>query len=226
MQIKIIYFFILLLTSFSGFTQTKEIIDSSYNNWYYQQRMDLYENLEVKKYDIVFLGNSITERGEWHELLPGKMVANRGIGGDNTFGILARMENVISLQPEKLFILIGINDLGRGLPVDVVANNYKIMISNLKAALPKTSIYVQGVLPLNQEVLKYDYLKDKEQAIKELNGKIQQLAEKEKLTYINLHPLFADEDGQLKEKWTSDGIHLTPVAYSYWVEFLKEQNFL
>lgn len=219
-------FVILLFMSFPAWAQTAANIDSSYNNWYYQQRMDLYEKLEGKKHDIVFLGNSITERGEWDELIPRKMVANRGIGGDNTFGVLARLDNVIELSPKKLFILIGINDLGRGLPVDIVADNYEKITRKLKQELPKTSIYVQSVLPLNETVLKYDYLKGKEQAIMKLNSKIKQLAKNEKLTYIDLHELFADNEGQLKGKWTPDGIHLLPVAYSHWVEFLKQKKHL
>jgi lysophospholipase L1-like esterase len=228
MKKSVIYTFIFILTSMAAFSQSDDVkINSSYQNWYYRQRMDLYENVEEhRKYDIVFLGNSITERGEWAELFPGKMVANRGIGGDNTFGVIARLDNVIKLNPDKLYILIGINDLGRGLPVDVVANNYKIIIRNLKDALPKTSIYVQSVLPLNEDVLKYDYLKGKEKSIKELNRRIKALAGKEKLTFINLHGLFADENGKLKSEWTPDGIHLQPAAYAHWVDFLKRMNFL
>jgi lysophospholipase L1-like esterase len=228
MKLKNISCLILVLASFVAYAQTDEVkIDSSYNNWYYQQRIDLYENVDdYKKYDLVFLGNSITERGEWAEFFHNKMVANRGIGGDNTFGVLARLGNVIKLNPKKLFILIGINDLGRGLPVDVVANNYEIMIQKLKDALPKTSIYVQSVLPLNEDVLKYDYLKGKEASIKELNKKIQALVAEEGLSYINLHNLFADENGKLKAEWTPDGIHLQPVAYAHWVQFLKKNKYL
>src|SRR5690554_5585541 len=127
-KMRVLNCFVLLFMSFPAWAQTPANIDSSYNNWYYQRRMDLYEKLEGKKHDIVVLGNSITERGEWDELIPRKMVANRGIGGDNTFGVLARLDNVIELKPRKLFILIGTNDLGRGLPVDVVAGNYEKII--------------------------------------------------------------------------------------------------
>ena len=227
-KIQIACSLLMLLTTSGLLAQSgASKIDSSYHNWYYQQRMDFYEKLDVrKKFDVVFLGNSITERGEWHELLPGERVANRGIGGDNTFGVLARLDNVIALRPKKLFILIGINDLGRDLPVEVVANNYSRIIRQLKKALPKTSIYVQSVLPLNENVLKYDYLKGKDLSIKELNKRIKDMAGKEKLTYIDLQSLFSDKEGQLKEEWTLDGIHLRPVAYSYWVEYLKEKQYL
>lgn len=217
---------VILLAPFFVPGQAAVTIDSSYSNWYYRQRMDLYENITPVKHDIVFLGNSITERGEWQQMLPGKVVANRGIGGDNTFGVLARLDNVISLRPRKIFILIGINDLGRGLPVDVIVKNYTRIVHTLKKALPKTSIYLESVLPLHEGILKYDYLKGKEPLITALNSRIRELAGNEQLTYIDLHEVFAGEDGQLKAAWTPDGIHLEPVAYYYWVAFLKEKKFL
>lgn len=216
----------LLLPSFAGFGQTTTTIDSSFNSWRYEQRMEFFEALEVRKYDVVFLGNSITERGDWHELLPGKVVGNRGIGSDNTFGVLARLEQIIALRPAKLFILIGINDLARKLPLDIIENNYAKLVDKIKKALPNTSVYVQSVLPFNKDVLKNAYLRDKAELVKELNLRIEQIADQKNVTYVDLHELFAGEDGQLKAGWTSDGIHLKPVAYSYWVNFLKKRNFL
>jgi lysophospholipase L1-like esterase len=201
-------------------------VDSSYVNWYYNERFDLFEQLNGQKCDIVFVGNSITERGEWQELIPSKVVANRGIGGDNTFGVKARLAQVVSLQPKKVFILIGINDIGRGLPIEVIVANYSAIIRELKNKLPKTAIYVQSVLPLNDEILKYDYLKNKKPLIDELNLKINALAKDEKLIYVNLNVVFADNEGRLKSDFTMDGIHLTPVAYTHWVRYLNTKKYL
>ena len=99
----------LLLLTLPAFTQDPpKKIDSNYNNTYYQGRMELFNSLTPPKNAIVFLGNSITERGAWGELLPGQPIMNRGIGGDNTFGVLARLEGVANAQPKKLFLLIEI----------------------------------------------------------------------------------------------------------------------
>jgi len=201
-------------------------IDSSYNNTYYQGRMELFESLPVPKKSIVFLGNSITERGMWHELLPGKVTMNRGIGGDNTFGVLARIAPIISSTPAKVFILIGINDIGRGLPVDVIANNYENMIVQFQKGTPKTKLYLQSVLPMNDDILKADYLKSKGYLIIQLNEKITALAKKYNLTYINLHEVFNDGNNNLKPELTMDGIHIKPAAYVLWVNYLKRKKYL
>lgn len=201
-------------------------IDSSYNNTYYQGRMELFNNLPVVKNGIVFLGNSITERGPWWELLPGEIVLNRGIGGDNTFGVLARLEGVAKTQPRKLFLLIGINDLSRGLPIPVILNNYRRILTYLRQNTAGTKIYVQSVLPLNEAVTQAAYLKNKKDSIIILNRGIRQIATEFGLPYINLHPLFADNNGDLKKELTADGIHLRPPAYLLWVEYLRKNKYL
>ena len=209
-----------------GHAQTSVKIDSSYANWYYQARFELYNKLTDKKVDIVFLGNSITERGDWHELIPGKRIANRGIGGDNSFGVLARLDGIVAQQPSKIFMMVGINDLGRGLPVEVIVNNYRRIIDRLKAGLPKATLFVQSVLPLNEEIIKYPYLKGKNVKVKELNEELKKLALQYGLTFINLHEALADAKGELKKEFTMDGIHLKTDAYLAWVEYLKKNNYL
>jgi lysophospholipase L1-like esterase len=213
-----------LLSMPTAWSQKK--IDSSYNNTYYQGRMELFRSVGGLKKAIVFLGNSITERGQWHELLPGKVIMNRGIGGDNTFGVLARLDSVLLYQPKKIFLLIGINDIGRGLPVAVIAENYRRIVQRIRTVAPKTTLYVQSVLPMNDAVLKAEYLKNKKDTILQLNKAIIEVANNYQLQYLNLHEVFADEQGDLKKMFTMDGIHLNPAAYVVWVDYLKKKKYL
>lgn len=220
--------FLLLLSfhiSMSGWTQQKKI-DSSYNNNYYQQRMDLYNGLPHQKKAIVFLGNSITERGPWQELIPGKAIVNRGIGGDNTFGVLARLDKVLEDQPAIIFLMIGINDIGRSLPVTVIANNFRRIVEKVQTQSPKTILYLQSVLPMNDSILSAAYLKNKKDTILALNKEIFQLASEKKLVYINLHEVFADAKGDLKPSLALDGIHLKPAAYIDWIDYLRKKKLL
>jgi lysophospholipase L1-like esterase len=186
--------------------------------------MDLYDQLNNQPADILFLGNSITERGEWAELLPGRKIANRGIGGDNTFGVLARLDGVIKQKPKKIFLLIGINDIGRGLPTEVILNNYRRIVAELRAGLPGSKLIIESVLPMNEGKLPYDYLKGKAEKVKALNEGIVLIAKEFKLPYLNLHELFADGKGELKAAYTKDGIHLEPAAYVDWVNWLKQKK--
>ncbi|RZS75854.1 GDSL-type esterase/lipase family protein [Pseudobacter ginsenosidimutans] len=201
-------------------------IDSSYNNTYYQQRMELFRVLPAQKNAILFLGNSITERGPWQELLPGKPVVNRGIGGDNTFGLLARLDSHLLIKPKVIFLLIGINDIGRGLPTEVSANNYRRIVERIRTVCPKAKLYIQSILPMNERILTAAYLKNKKNKVIALNNEIKKIAAEYALTFIDLHPVFADEQGELHANMTIDGIHLRPAAYAKWVEFLKAKKYL
>ncbi|PWG81759.1 GDSL-type esterase/lipase family protein [Pararcticibacter amylolyticus] len=213
------------LPAFSAFSQEAKI-DSNYTNSHYQQRMEFFNKMPHRKNEIVFLGNSITEHGEWQELIPGKPVINRGIGGDNTFGVLARLDDIVAAKPKTIFLLIGINDLSRKLPYDVIIRNYRRIIAKIKTGTPKTTLYIQSILPLNSSMTTAPYLQGRNPMQMELNRMIKELCAEEKLTYIDLHPLFEDENKELKKELSIDGIHLKASAYIMWVEYLKKMKYL
>ncbi|WP_336834371.1 GDSL-type esterase/lipase family protein [Sphingobacterium siyangense] len=203
-------------------------IDSSYANWYYQQRMAYFEQSPTIKGAIVFLGNSITERAEWQELLADSRypVLNRGIGGDNSFGILARIDEVLRGRPRAIFLMDGINDQFRKLPQEVSVNNYKRIIKRIKKISPKPLIYLQSALPINEERTKEPYTKGRNVLVPILNEKLRQLAADENIPFVDLCPLFQDNEGRLNAIYSADGVHLIPSAYIKWVQLLKEKKYL
>lgn len=202
-------------------------IDSSYANWYYLQRLEYFVNMPPVKNAIVFLGNSITERGEWQELLSDRKspVVNRGIGGDNSFGILARMDEVLRAKPRAIFLMDGINDQFRKLPHEVSIYNYQRIIRKIKKVSPKTRIYLESALPINETMTQESYTKGRNVQVPKLNTMLKKLAKDEGITYIDICPLFQDDEGVLKPEFTMDGIHLKPAAYIDWVAFLKSKGY-
>ena len=108
-----------ILTALLLFAAAAVFAQSEYNF----QRRSLFEKLPVTSKDIVFLGNSITDGGEWNELLANPRVKNRGISGDRSSWMLDRLDPIVGGQPRKLFLLIGTNDLAAGVsPDEIVAN--------------------------------------------------------------------------------------------------------
>lgn len=210
----------------SVMAQEKVSVDSAYNNSHYRERMELFAKMPATKKGIVFLGNSITEAGKWNDLLPGRKVMNRGISGDNSFGVVARMPSIIKDKPSKIFLMIGINDLKREVPVEVIAENYKRIISAIKTSSPGTKLYLQSVLPVNDSLLIVPFRKIRNEDIIKLNQQLQLLADGKKIIYVDLHKVFAESNGQLKANETPDGIHLKISSYAAWVEHLKKLNCL
>ena len=169
--------------------------------------------------DIVFLGNSITESGkDWSKRLNYPNIKNRGIGGDVTDGVLARIDEIVYFKPKAVFLLIGINDLwNNGSPnnpsAEYIGNNIIKIAQVISAKAPKTKVYVQTVLPIDKEIYKNNILKVNE--IIEANEK------ENAYEIIDLYSIFATENGLIKKELSSDGIHLNEKGYNTWVEFIK-----
>ncbi|KOH44613.1 hypothetical protein NC99_25980 [Sunxiuqinia dokdonensis] len=198
--------------------------DTTYTFAHYKVRRAFYEGLPNGKNEIVFLGNSITENGDWNELFKNKNIVNRGIGGDVCFGLLDRLDEVLASQPESIFLMIGINDIGRGVPVDVIAGKIQEILQTIQQESSKTELYLQSVLPINEQVIWYEYMKNKSKQIVLLNEKLKTIAANENITYLDLYASFADENGQLLPEYTADGIHLSAEGYLHWRKVFKEEG--
>ena len=80
----------------------------------YAQRASRFESLPPVRRGTVFLGDSLTAGGEWAEMFGDPTLMNRGIPGETTRGVLARLDPITAGAPAKVFLMIGTNDLFRG----------------------------------------------------------------------------------------------------------------
>ncbi|MFD1628316.1 GDSL-type esterase/lipase family protein [Pseudopedobacter beijingensis] len=199
---------------------------SSYYNQYYQQRMSLFNSFPLVKNTVMFLGSSSAERGAWSELFPNSIISNRGIGGDNTLGVLARLDQAIAMQPSKVFLFIGTNDLGsRAWPVNFVYDKYVQIVDRLKEGSPKTKIYIVS-LPINEQVVTIERFKGKSVYFKQFNEKLGALAKEKNLVFVNFFNQVLGKNGELISDYTTDGIHLTPQGYKLMAEYFRKHKFL
>ncbi len=175
---------------------------------------------------VIFLGNSITEMGNWKKVLNDTTVINRGIGGDITYGILKRLKDITDRSPSKVFILVGINDIGKDIPEAVIADNCLKIVREIHDKCPQTRIYVQSVLPVNPTVPHFPQHYDKEEHVLALNKLIAANAKEGDYTFVDIFHLFVDADGRLNSQYTYEGLHLKPPAYAIWVDYLKKQGYL
>jgi len=173
-----------------------------------QQRLATqYELLEVQPGDTVFLGDSITYGGRWNELFPNASTRQRGIDGDTTTGVLARLTPIAEARPGQVFLLIGTNDLFFGVPEAEIIANIVTIIDRIHTASPETDIFVQSVLP---RAARY------QERIESLNAKLEE-AIAEKATCINLYPLFLDDAGtSIDNVLSNDELHLLGPGYLIW----------
>jgi lysophospholipase L1-like esterase len=175
---------------------------------------------------VIFLGNSITQGGDWAKLTGDSTVINRGIGADVTFGLRTRLDDVTRRKPSKLFVLIGINDISKDIPDAVIAAEYRMLIDSVRAQSPQTKIFIQSILPLNPTVKNFPQHYDKQPRVVAVNRLLQRMARETRATYIDLWPIFVDTHYHLDASLTGDGLHLNQAGYERWVAFLKRKGYL
>jgi len=196
-----------------------EIFSGSLKTTYkiqYEERNSLFEHVPTTHADVVFLGDSLTQNGLWDELFPDVSLVNRGIRGDTTSGVLKRLDNVIKLQPKKLFLMVGINDLHSGLDKERILSNYKKIVDTIKDRLPETKIYLESILPIQENKHR---IKNKD--VDDLNLGIRKLADSSNITYIDINSKLKADNNELESKYTVDGEHLKGNAYMIWVNIIK-----
>ena len=183
---------------------------------YYARRATLFDELPIGKKDIVMLGNSLTDGCEFNELLGNRHIKNRGIVGDIIQGLIDRIDPIIKGQPKKLFIMSGVNDISHDVSADSIARAMEKLIVIVKQGSPRTKIYLQSLLPFNNDVREWKLLKGRDHVVVEANRLLEQVARRQGVTWINLYPLFADENGRLRADLTNDGLHLMGKGYLIW----------
>ena len=193
---------------------------------YYDCRLAAHRKAGMPTGALVWMGDSITEQGWWDFLTKEQKMVNRGIGGDNTRGMLARLPEILEFAPRKMFLMAGVNDLSGNRPVEEVAQNIRKMLEMVRERVPSCEVYLQSVITPNNEVLAYAYIKNKQHLMVELNEKLKAMCDEGLATWVDLRPLLHNEKGELKEELTKDGIHLHPEAYVMWVDHLKKMNYL
>lgn len=211
-----------LLLFISAYAMGQEIHENILENQTYVERSAYFKQNPLKEGQIVFLGNSLTQGGNWSEYFPQQNPVNRGISGDNTLGMLGRLHEIIKAKPSKLFILAGVNDISLGRSNDKILNGIKSIIYQVKEGSPNTTIYVQSLLPINKDVCQYKRMMNKEKQIEKLNKEIIKFCKSENITFINLYPHFLSEKRKLDAKYTSDGLHLNEDGYAVWTNQIRK----
>jgi len=167
---------------------------------------------------IVFLGDSITQGwGDVGSSFPGNKVANRGISGDTTRGVLIRLqEDVISLNPRGVVMLIGTNDLEEKAEPEVIAGNVRLIVEALKAHDPKMPLVLCMVFPSSESKSRPA---SKIQKINELYFKA--VEDEPQVTVLDTYSLFANVHGDAKEEEMPDLLHPNIVGQAKWALALR-----
>lgn len=174
---------------------------------------------EQDKGAVVFLGDSITQGwgDDMGKSFPELKVANRGIGGDTTRGVLIRLdEDVISLHPKIVVLLIGTNDISLAAEPETIASNVSLILAALQAEKPPISVKLCEVFPSSATK---DRPKEKIKKLNELYAKL--VKSNPHVTLVHTWAIFANEAGDAKESEFPDLLHPNQVGYGKWANALR-----
>ncbi len=164
--------------------------------------------------NIVFFGDSITCGGKWTEYFEGSDVCSLAVPGDRVDQALYRADMVVQLAPRKIFILLGVNGSNDANYKEALQKNYSELIE--KFVVTGAEVYIQSILPTRSpSTVEND-------RINAANEILQNIADKYSCIYIDLYTSFLDENGELKEEYSKDGVHINENGYELWVSLIRE----
>lgn len=168
---------------------------------------------------LVFLGDSITQGfdDDFQGAFPGAKLANRGISGDTTRGVLIRLqEDVLALKPSGVVLLIGTNDLEEKAEPETIAANLKLILTALKQHNSRMPIVLCQVFPSSTTK------KRSAEPIKKINQLYAAAVKGDaQVTFIETWPLFADAQGDAKVEEFPDLLHPNKLGYAKWAAALR-----
>ena len=185
-----------------------------FKNLWKKRRATFAADAKDKKGAVVFLGDSITQgwSDDFHGDFGDLVVANRGISGDTTRGMLIRLkQDVISLEPSAVVMLMGTNDLEEKAEPETIASNVELIIAALKKHNPGMPIVLCNVFPSSE---KKKRPADKIKKINELYAA--KVKGDSQITVVDTWSLFADDKGDAKKAEFPDLLHPNKKGYAKW----------
>ena len=176
---------------------------------YREAKMEQYrrENAAYGDYEVevAFIGDSLTDGYDLEKYYPQYLTANRGIGGDTTFDLQARLQtSVYDLKPKVVVMLIGANNFG------TMLENYEQILQGLQENLPESKVVILSLTAMGGE-----HWGKNNQLAAYNNVSVKLLAEKYGFSFVDLFtPLYDVTIGEVYAGYTSDGGHLTHEGYT------------
>jgi len=134
---------------------------------------------------------------------------------------LSVLEVLAQKQYEKIYLCLGVNELGYGNP-DGYAKTYGEVIDQIRQLEPNATVYVQTIIPVNAEECKshgqFDYVNN--EMIGRYNTALVRMTAEKKVLLIDAAEALTDSNGELPAEISADGVHFQKKGYTIWRDYL------
>ena len=203
--------------------------------WEKQEKIKRFRFLNrcAKKGQILLVGSSLMEQFPIYEFIQDdpidRVIYNRGVGGITTSDFLEMLEVcVFELQPSKIFINIGANDLnGEDYREEDLIARYRLILNSIQARLPQARLYVMAYYPVNElddfgnPMAREGFKWRTNRRIADANAQIEALARECRAAYLDVNSGLYDERMQIKKEFSVEGMHMYANGYRTIYERLK-----
>ena len=198
---------------------------SDEKNWWQERHESKAIEAKKNKWDIIFLGDSITHSWEtagkktWSKYYQKRRALNLGFSGDRTEHVLWRLDNgeFEEVQPKVVVLMIGTNNTGhRKDPPKAIAAGVEKIIERINTKSPTTKILLLAIFPRSEKVSD-PQRKNNDRA----NALIKQLTKKDGVTYLDINERFLLPDGTLSKEIMPDLLHPKQKGYAIWAEAIE-----
>lgn len=190
-------------------------------------RLELFEvlNDDAVIGATVFFGDSLTDFFPVQDFFPNRIIYNRGIAGDTTKDLLERLDNVVKIQPKKIIIQIGTNDLGKGVKIEKIIKNIEKIYQTLQKEVPNIEIIALSLYPVSHHKMWLSPviagIRSRKKILK-TNTLLQALCMKLNIPFVQLYSQLADAKGRLNREYTLEGLHISGRGYAVIANVLKD----
>lgn len=160
---------------------------------------------------IAFVGDSITNHGNWESWFPDRETFNLGVSGNTTDELIERIDQVVELHPDAVALLIGTNDLGQRKSVEHLVRNIEYLLVTLRRGLPGTRMLVQSIMPRGAEFA---------ERVHDANRHLRQFAPSVNAQYLDLWPALSVGE-EISPEFSDDKLHLNAAGYEAWLSELR-----
>lgn len=162
--------------------------------------------------NAVFLGDTVANGISYYNFLSGnKIISDINLTIDKAYG---NLDQLAQTSPQKVFLMIGINDLNHGSKsVDSIFDSYSSLVNQIKAKLPNANIYVVSVMPISQSLESKTYIRKAN--IDALNNKLKTLISVPGVNFLDLAPAFQTESGYINDNVTGNGLSINYDYYGF-----------
>lgn len=174
--------------------------------------------------DVVFLGDSLTRGHDFQADYPELSIVNLGLSGDTILDVTRRVFMLKTVRPEKVFLMAGVNSLRNEKKIGKYYAQYVDLCEKIRETVPNAKLYIISVLPVSADHdnrflgtirgINNDF-------IRRFNDMIQQYANLNNLTYIDLYQYY-EYNGSLNPAYAQDSIHITDDAYRFWIDAVRD----